>query len=188
MCHPVNELTVHRYWTGGPPPPHSDAFGYVSARTLGGRLVDWSDETLPREWVAYLDALSDQVHPEDVPRHRANILRWVLMRRYGGVWLDHDVVIYRSPPEVEWCAAKRRRPATCAMRLPAGAQLAHDMLAAIEAYDGPQTGCVDVSGDGLADRLWDVRIPLVELPLGQEGWAAHLLSTSRDRAARSALL
>lgn len=88
---------IHRYWYGDSPPQWTGK----ALRSLHSDLEvrDWSDEDLPLDVVRWLDSHSDQVRAKDFARHRANMVRFYLLNRYGGWWVDHDVVMLQRLDE-----------------------------------------------------------------------------------------
>ncbi len=177
---------IHRYWTGDRPPPAEPWLHQVIARLHPGDPVrDWVDATLPPGLVARLDV--DPLAAD--PRHRANVARWWLLRRYGGIWLDHDVIPLRPLPRGVWTASLGRTRTGCAIRVPVGHGLPEAMLDAIDARPTSRSARpVDVSGDHLLQRVaagWP-DVAALGLPFDAVGapmpvgfpWAVHLWATS----------
>ena len=176
---------IHRYWHGDRPPPAEPWLAnLITTLHPNDGLIDWTDQLLPDELVARVD---DDVLGDD-PRHRANIVRWWLLARHGGTWLDHDVIPLRPLPAGTWTASLARDRTACAVALPAGHLLADAMLQAIADRPRPYGRVVDISGDRLLARVaagWRNldrhRLPFdaVGNPVtGAEPWALHLWSTS----------
>jgi mannosyltransferase OCH1-like enzyme len=177
---------IHRYWHGDQAPPAEPWLRSV-LRQLHPRVPvkDWTDDTLAAD---LFDRLADD--PLGVnPRHRSNVARWWLLHRFGGIWLDHDVIPLRPLPAGTWTAALRISRTGCAVALPAGHPLAEAMLEAIAT--SPRTAgsqAVNVSGDRLLEAVAHRWPDLAMHPLpfdavgapvaGAEPWAVHLWSTS----------
>lgn len=178
---------IHRYWAAGSPgPPPADPWlGAVIANLHPGQVVrDWTDDTIPGRLRHRLDA--DPLTAD--PRHRANVARWWLLARHGGIWLDHDVIPLRPLPDGAWTARLDQR-CGCAVRVPLGHELPSAMLDAIEAAPRTERSRpVDVSGDRLLHRVAAGYLGLGSHPLpfdaagrpviGATPWAVHLWSTS----------
>jgi mannosyltransferase OCH1-like enzyme len=54
------------------------------------RVRLWTNEPQLSNALAAADATESSVVPEDRIRHRANLVRWHLLRDQGGVWVDTD--------------------------------------------------------------------------------------------------
>jgi Glycosyltransferase sugar-binding region containing DXD motif len=83
---------------------------------MGHELVEWNDEML--DWVVWTDTCYGDARQQ--ARHRANIARYQILSRYGGIWLDHDIVVLRSLPPEPWVASWGEGPLTGALAFDAG--------------------------------------------------------------------
>jgi mannosyltransferase OCH1-like enzyme len=87
---PIPKL-IHRIWLGPPMPQHLEAYG----RTWAELNPDWeqrlwTEENMPplRNQRLYDDA--DSIAPGDAERFRASVIRYDLLARFGGVYVDCD--------------------------------------------------------------------------------------------------
>lgn len=177
---------IHRYHTG--PPMDVAYFISGAVRDLHDEVVDWTDETLPDGVRSELDELGGMVPEQDLPRHRANIVRWWLLDEYGGTWLDHDVLPLRRldrGPDVTGAIGSMR--CSCVVRLTAHHDLARRMLDEIrQAPEGDSAPAV--SGDHLLTRLCPTDMGKLHMPHTAVGrlrltptWGIHLWATSSRR-------
>lgn len=166
-------MIIHRYWTG-PNEPRVD--GPV-----------WHDSDLPKEIKKWCDSRSSQTKAIDYPRHRANMVRWWLLAKHGGLWLDHDATLHGPVPKP--CFVGFRGQATSAViHLTANHQLAWAMLDHIEKQPSSDKGCPNVSGDNVLDSLlmknhsvFKVRLEPIPSPNASPTWIHHALVTSTER-------
>lgn len=81
--------------------------------TQGDVPVEWGMHNLPSDIKVLVD-------PTDDPRHISNVVRYALLSRYGGLWLDHDVIpLERFPrPSDPYTAGMGKRHVTCVMWFP----------------------------------------------------------------------
>lgn len=101
---------IHRFWKGDPVAAHTFSARAIKS-TQYGHLRDWTPETLPSEmrWACDL---------EDV-RDASNRIRYMLLRRFGGLWLDSDVVpLQKFPTDRPWTAALDAWREGCAIYFP----------------------------------------------------------------------
>jgi hypothetical protein len=78
-------LAVHRFWAG----PKFEGYDWIEATvrsTLGADVITTLD-VLAHGTIDY-----EQVRAEDIVRHDSNIFRLMTLYRFGGLWLDCDVV------------------------------------------------------------------------------------------------
>lgn len=119
-------LAVHRYWRG-PVPADAAWTSAAIASTCRGRPVnDWNDGILHLAGV--IDSTSP-FHLEADHRHVSNVVRYELLHRFGGLWLDHDViplVDLTRRSTLPWVAALDDQAEGFAMWFP---QPGHPMLA-----------------------------------------------------------
>lgn len=75
---------IHRYW-------HDDSAANVT----------WTKANLPEEIIYVLDSDKTPIPLEYKYKHEANLVRWHLLRMYGGWWLDCDVKINGELPKLD---------------------------------------------------------------------------------------
>jgi len=185
---------LHRYWTGASLPDTEPWVGWVIEKMHPDLMLhDWTDDHLSDEIVGWLDGAAVQVKEEDRPRHRANMVRWWLLREYGGIWLDYDIIpLAPLPVDRRMCATPGSLPSSCVIGLPApNDPLADKMLTAIQGA-GPQSDrpSVEVSGDKQLMRVAQHEgLHLLPMRFGLHGDVAnatspllHLWRTSSKRA------
>lgn len=181
-------MIIHRYWTG--PPPATEPFigNAVTKGNPAAILRDWADETLPVELTRFLAECEDRVAPDHLVRHRANIVRLWVLREFGGVWLDHDVIplipLEDVPPRA---TASHGVRCNCAMFFPIGDQCLTVALDRIRtAPPNPEGKSIEVSGELLLEDVCDRGVVRLQLPYAPDGspiegasrWAVHLYGTS----------
>lgn len=81
--------TIHRYWTGPAHPGQAWLDNVLRRMAPRWSLREWQGTEM-EAWAAGFDA---QVRASDVPRHRANLIRYRALLELGGVWLDHDMLL-----------------------------------------------------------------------------------------------
>ena len=180
---------IHRYWTGDTQPPAEPWLAAVITNLHGAEVLrDWTDDTLPADLLARLDA--DPLGHD--PNHRSNIVRWSLLDLHGGTWLDHDLIPLRPLPAGAWTATLGLHRAGCAVRVPAGHTLPSVILDVIDSTDyTADSKPVEVSGDRVLQRVasgWP-DLATHQLPFdaagrpvtGAQPWAVHLWSTTGPR-------
>ena len=90
MCGRTDVL-IHRYWTGPTSPPCEPFLGScLKSLNPDAEITDWNDDTLPPTYHKYFN--DAQVCPSDVYKHRANIVRLLLLHDFGGAWYDYDII------------------------------------------------------------------------------------------------
>ena len=181
---------IHRYWHGGQLPATEP---WVGSTLRGmGPVTDWTDDTLPPEVVAWLDAHAAQVRPTDALRHRANLVRWWILSELGGVWCDHDVIAFQPLDQLPrpFCAAHAGSPCTSVLGFDVGHRVPLVMLDAIAA--APLVGQFrsrDVSGERALRWVIISDVELRPLPFDSLGraegkpWAVHLFASASAAAA-----
>jgi Glycosyltransferase sugar-binding region containing DXD motif len=188
-------VTIHRYWTGTP--PTGDAWLRTALHSMnpGATFRDWTDATLPAAVLEWLDAHDADVEPKDRAIHRSNLVRYWALDKYGGWWVDHDVIMltpfdHLPSPLAAW---QVDRVASCVLGLPPQHPWLRAALRGIEKWRG--VGPVgDVSGERLLERLrvdYAPEVTLKALPFdafgaktGAEPWAIHLFRLAGERVAR----
>lgn len=88
-------MIVHRFWMGAP--RAMEWSRAVIEQTQCCPVTDWSPDTLPEDarWAL------ESGYPRDV----SNRVRYWLLAKMGGLWLDHDVIPLRQFPQDAWTAA-----------------------------------------------------------------------------------
>lgn len=170
---------VHRYWTGTRRQPSISGFAKRCAER-NGSLHDWTDATLPVDIREHLDELTPLAPPFARNTHRANVVRLLLLQKFGGVWLDHDAIIIDMPDRSSaWSAWAGGRVASSIMYFPSG----HPLLQI--AIDGIRSdkSAVRASGEIMLTREWaDQDMTYHPLPFDASGrrddnalpWAVHV--------------
>lgn len=137
---------VHRLWLGPEVPPSATFTANAIRSTMygtSGQLHDWAETAahhLVDEVLVDLGIMDALDYPDvaDImgndPRHAANVFRYAVLWRHGGLWLDHDVlplVDLRSDPRAgAWTAGFRatHQREGCALWFP---EPEHPMLATL---------------------------------------------------------
>jgi hypothetical protein len=167
---------IHRYWTGDSPKPSSSVLAGRIANGFG-ELNDWTDATLP---VPILDIIDE--HINDVPadqqnRHKSNIARYALLLYFGGIWMDHDVVLMSVPARgIPWVASSNGYIVSSIMSFPAGDRHLSKALESLREGDTSY----QASGGGMLEEIW-TDVHRFTLPWSYEGvrdrqsqpWALH---------------
>jgi hypothetical protein len=134
----------------------------------GWTLVDHDDDAELGEWADWFAPLALE---RDMPRHRANVIRYRLLFEQGGIWLDHDVRVLasleplRRGPRV---AAVGTQPEGSMMAMPAYHPFLWDLLVRV----GGMVGQVDA---GTAPQRSGGR-------LLRDVWPGHCGTVSLDRS------
>jgi len=168
---------IHRYWTGDAPRPASSILAGRIASGFGD-LTDWTDESLPGPITDLLDQHAEEVPEDQRPKHRANIVRYALLSQFGGLWMDHDVVLMNIPFRgmSPWIAASNSHIVNSIIFSPAGDPHLSQAIAAIS----PADTSYEASGGGMLERIW-TDVQRINLPWSYEGvrdrevqpWALH---------------
>jgi len=137
-------------------------------------VVDWTDHKLPGELLRLCDTADRLVVSSDRWRHRANIVRWWLLREHGGIWLDHDVVPLSRVDQLaeRWTAAARNYRVTCALGFPKGDPLPIRMLARLDVFleaMNPPMHSATVVGSRALDDLVDPGVEAINLLVDGHG-------------------
>jgi mannosyltransferase OCH1-like enzyme len=94
------ERLAHRIWLGDDEPdwtrPYADTW-----RRPGWSLRQWSgpEELYPLRNQAIYDA-ADRIAPNHAGQLRSDVLRYEILLRYGGVYVDHDVELLKPIDEL----------------------------------------------------------------------------------------
>lgn len=186
-------MMIHRYWTGDATPPLDPwALDVLCSTQQHAEVTDWTDETLPQALVELLDTVNDQVRPEDVPRHRANVVRLWLLHQYGGWWTDHDfipLVSYETLPFPATAAHRGGERCGCWVGFPAGHPALALGLKIIATAPPSNERSRDVSGDGFLNRIAGDDVVRMKLYIDVDGrmndgatpWGIHAHNTSARR-------
>lgn len=91
-------MQIHLGWTGSPPPQRVlDAVDSARSVAAGCEVLFHDGEQLvPEHWVDAMDRMVMR------PHMRSDVLRHAVLRHYGGLWLDADVRLLKSP--ADWAA------------------------------------------------------------------------------------
>lgn len=176
---------IHRFWIGEPP-KSAHWTARAIATSHGETPTDWTPATLP----------ADCPTPDDPdPRHVSNVVRYWLLHRFGGLWLDHDVLpltdLRCSYPYTAAIGLNRREGAVLWFPEP-GHPMLTDLLAAVrdEGASPHRSGAHLLTEVGR--RHGDVRREPAVLPHAADGTlicrrpplAVHLWTSSRRNACR----
>jgi mannosyltransferase OCH1-like enzyme len=81
----------HRYWTGGPLPTEMVEYGATWAdQHPDWRSQLWTDDDLPELQNQKLFNHAADWAPRNQGQFKADVVRYELLHRYGGVWVDTD--------------------------------------------------------------------------------------------------
>lgn len=153
---------IWRYWDGPERPPHD---GW-SARVIRGLHPESHLHDLTPADVLDID-VPHTVRTTDSRqwhRHVSNVVRWNVLLREGGTYLDHDIILVARLHEGLWVAG-HGSPCTGAISLPAGHGLALAMVEAINAARGVFTRSEYASGEGLLAKLLPDFPEVTQIPL-----------------------
>lgn len=179
---------IHRYWTGPASPPMEPWLG-EALRLLNPseQVVDWTDDTLPADVVDRADALLVRLEASSPYRARSNVVRLLLLERFGGAWYDHDLIPLVPLEQLPAVAtASHREPrCNCFLRFPADHPVIGAALGAIETMSAASSS-LDI-GERLIDRIAGDRpdIARLFLPFDADAvpnprawpWAVHVHAT-----------
>jgi hypothetical protein len=181
-------MIIHRYWTGDAPVPITSAIAALAASQYG-QVIDWTDDSLPPGVLLEVDRLSD-LCPGDLERHRANIVRLLLLQLIGGIWTDHDFFLLNLPDISRPTVASYPGGVTCScfMAFRPGDPLLYEALDAV----GPADRAPMASGSLMLERVWGNRVAKIELPhsialngpptntaaRNERVWGVHCFSTA----------
>lgn len=182
------DVPVWRYWHGVAVPPDFRA----ELDVFASNVTDLTDADLPADWVVWLDGKAGLVRPDHVSTHRANMLRWKILSEWGGVWLDHDVRVFDSFPDVgvvgdAWTGGlgpRDIRRSTAVLAFPAGHVVPALMLDQINRVEflpgGGKYSSFRASGSWLLERVCPAGVSGVPL-VGFGPWAEHLMLSTTGR-------
>lgn len=177
---------IHRYWNG--PKWHGSSFTGSVLRKLHPdiEVKEWGDEHLPDDVLNLIDETLCFVVPSDAGVHRSHVVRWWVLREYGGWWVDHDVIPLQSFETLPLLAtAAHRGGSRCPswMAFPKGHWLPDTALRHIAlSKTGRPRRAIEFSGGGLLDALADPSIDALPIPIEMDGtredgvplWMVHL--------------
>lgn len=186
---------IHRYWSGPPSPLEPWAGQTVRSMNPGELLVDWTDGSLPDNIRQRADDSAGQVRPEDRFRHRANLIRLMLLIEIGGRWVDHDLIPLRPftdfPGNATAAHYGRRCNCYLSVEAPRNPYL-HEALLVARSRPADRHGqSTAVSGESLLEDMLPEEFTRLALPFdalgnpipGAEPWAIHLYHTAGPRLA-----
>lgn len=85
------ERLIHQAWFGGDIPPHLAAYSQTWSKLHPAwAMCRWNDITLPRLINQSLFDQAPDIAPNNIGQFKADILRYELLWRYGGMWVDYD--------------------------------------------------------------------------------------------------
>ena len=92
----VDRKIIWRYWEGTKP-AYIERLAEQPLRYCSGdvEIIYLSPETVPD----YISDLPKSVHKIREPAHRADIIRSFLLKKYGGAWLDADILVVKN---IDW--------------------------------------------------------------------------------------
>lgn len=85
--------TIHRIWIGGAEPDWTAPFRSTWARP-GWHIEDWGEEQIQDLMPLYNQDLYDKagdIAPNNVGQLRSDLLRYEILYKFGGVYVDHDL-------------------------------------------------------------------------------------------------
>ena len=143
-------LRVHRYWTGTAPVPAISAAATPYLSKLGF-LTDWTDDTLPPDIKAAVDAADGGVPRFEHSIQRRNVARLHLLRTFGGLWVEHDVlVLYLPGDDAPWSAWAGTSICPDVLRCDADEPLLTSAINAI----APAESATKSSGAAMLGHVW----------------------------------
>ena len=84
---------IWQYWeTRGQKPKYIDGLYEIAKKNSGVEIVLVVPETLP----GYLPDMPDYVHQIEEVAHKADMIRAMLVCKYGGMWLDSDAIVLKN--------------------------------------------------------------------------------------------
>lgn len=152
-------MMIHQFWSGpGRPSPMIGAH-------------QWDEASVPAAWLEFADETARSVLPSDLPRHRANVVRLLLLSAYGGMWADYDLTVIGDLDTLPVPATASHQPGlrcNCWMSFPQSHPALEQALDAIaEQKTSPIPHRLKrapfVSGEVFLSSLWGPEI--AEVPL-----------------------
>lgn len=182
-------VIIHRYWTDSQiAKPETSALACKVASSFG-HVLEWTDKSLPPRIVGMVDEKMSMVrsgNPLVLAKHRANMVRLLLLHDRGGIWIDHDVFLLSIPDVAPpWIAVSTDGYCSAAMRFNVGD---NRLLAAFHTI-APAPSARECSGElHLAKRWRNSGINTVPFPFNANGepvdpsagpaWAVHTWHSS----------
>jgi hypothetical protein len=84
------ERIIWQYWeTRGTKPAYIDGLHEIAVKNAGVPIVRVTPETIH----SYLPDLPDSIHDIGELAHKADMIRALLLRDHGGMWLDADAIV-----------------------------------------------------------------------------------------------
>ena len=93
---------VHRIWVGGEEPEWLTRFASSWSRP-GWRILQWTDANISRLFPLRNQDLyeaAEELMPDHVGQFRADLLRYEILERFGGVYVDADLECLRPIDEL----------------------------------------------------------------------------------------
>lgn len=102
---------IHRFWTG--PARQGEDYRPTLEEFHDEPVTDWTPETLPAELQPLCECTPD-------PRRTSNLVRYALLARFGGLWVDHDVeaLACLTDSPTPWTASLGTQRSGCVMWFP----------------------------------------------------------------------
>jgi mannosyltransferase OCH1-like enzyme len=95
--------TIHRIWIGSKPLPEATR-GYIEAEKYSCANYDrrlWTNETIPGLYPFMLQSSATMLQDDRLnPVVKSDVLRYELLRLFGGVYVDTDVEMFRNLDEL----------------------------------------------------------------------------------------
>ena len=189
-------MTIHLYWHTEPPAALEALAGRWRAVT-GDQVVIWHPDVLVglHRLIAQSAGAVDE---RDRRRHGANVARWFLLSRLGGLWADTDVTPLRALPadwaDDPWSAGLGRTPTPFICGGPAGPPWDRALAESLGQPHGPSPQASGGSALARVCRRGDLLVrpaglfaatdaagrPLPEPPAGR--YCGHEWATSSQRS------
>ncbi len=88
----VNRI-IWQYWeTRGQKPAFIDGLLEIAIKNAGVKIILVTPETLPQ----YLPECPPEVHAIQKMAHKADMIRAMLIKKHGGMWLDSDAIVLKD--------------------------------------------------------------------------------------------
>ena len=104
MTAPIPQV-IHRVWMGGPMPLEFEAFGADWERlNPGWKVRTWRERDITQFRMVNADLFerAPQLCPEKfIPRFRSNLVRYEILERHGGVYVDCDLRPLEALPDLD---------------------------------------------------------------------------------------
>lgn len=100
---------LHRIWIGGPEPAWTREFAATWERP-GWEVIQWDDDSIKTLFPLHNQRLFDEaesIAPLNVGQFRTDVLRYEILFRYGGVYVDADFELLTTIDDLDapcWAA------------------------------------------------------------------------------------